>query len=186
MLKKISESAVIDHSAGKTEAVAAKNSITGFPVRKILFPTDFSNYANYALKFAIALATHFNAALYVLHVNVLLAHNYPPEVYQGMDADYIAYLKQCAKESLQKVVPSEIKKQIQVIEILEKGVPYQEIVRNAQALGIDIIVMSTRGRTGLDHTLTGSTTERVVSLAPCPVLSIKYPEYEFSKAKTSE
>jgi len=158
----------------------------GFPIRKVLFPTDFSNYANYALKYAISLATHFNATLYVLHVNVLLAQNYPPEVYHGMDADYIAYLKHCAKESLQKVVSPEVKTQIQVEEILEKGVPYQEIVRKAQALGVDIIVMSTRGRTGLDHTLTGSTTERVVSLAPCPVLSIKFPEFEFPKTKPIE
>lgn len=178
MLKKVAPEPV--------EVPTAKYPLSGFEIRKILFPTDFSNYANYALKYAISLATHFNALLYVLHVNVLLAQNYPPEVYQGMDADYIAYLKRCARESLQKVVPPDVKKQIRVEEILEKGVPYQEIVRKAQALGVDLIVMSTRGRTGLDHTLTGSTTERVVSLSPCPVLSIKYPEFEFSKAKTAE
>ncbi|MDD5544313.1 MAG: universal stress protein [Acidobacteriia bacterium] len=181
MLKKISgaEAAVLDPVAPKTPA-------TGLSIKKVLFPTDFSNYANYALKYAIAMATHFNATLYVLHVNVLLAQNYPPEVYQGMDADYIAYLKRCARDSLQKVVPPEIKKQLHVEEILEKGVPYQEIVRKAQELGVDVIVMSTRGRTGLDHTLTGSTTERVVSLAPCPVFSIKYPEFEFSRSKSAE
>jgi len=179
MLKKISSEVVLD-------TPTPKNPMAGFLIQKILFPTDFSNYANYALKYAISLATHFNATLYVLHVNVLLAQNYPPEVYHGMDADYIAYLKHCAKESLQKVVPADVKTQIRVEEILEKGVPYQEIVRKAQGLGVDLIVMSTRGRTGLDHTLTGSTTERVVSLAPCPVLSIKYPEFEFSKAKTAE
>jgi universal stress protein A len=179
MLKKISPEVVL-------ESPTSKNPMAGFLIRKILFPTDFSNYANYALKYAISLAAHFNATLYVLHVNVLLAQNYPPEVYQGMDADYIAHLKQCAKETLGKVVPPEVKAQIRVEEILEKGVPYQEIVRKAQALGVDIIVMSTRGRTGLDHTLTGSTTERVVSLAPCPVLSIKYPEFEFSKTKSAD
>jgi universal stress protein A len=179
MLKKVSAHAVIENPA-------PREAMKGFPIHKILFPTDFSNYANYALKYAIAMATHFNATLYVLHVNVLLAQNYPPEVYQGMDVDYIAYLKHCAKENLEKVVPPEIKKQIQVEEILEKGVPYQEIVRKAQSLGVDVIVMSTRGRTGLDHTLTGSTTERVVSLSPCPVLSIKYPEFEFTKGKAAE
>jgi nucleotide-binding universal stress UspA family protein len=179
MLKKTSPDVVLDQPVSKEEMI-------GFPVRKVLFPTDFSNYANYALKFAISLATHFNATLYILHVNVLLAQNYPPEVYQGMDVDYIAYLKRCAKENLEKVVSPEVKKHIEVVEILEKGVPYQEIVRKAQTLGIDLIVMSTRGRTGLDHTLTGSTTERVVSLAPCPVLSVKYPEFEFTKAKPAE
>jgi nucleotide-binding universal stress UspA family protein len=181
MLKKIS-----DGGAAVLDGPTIKPSMIGFPIAKILFPTDFSNYANYALKYAISLATHFNATLYVLHVNVLLAQNYPPEVYQGMDADYIAYLRRCAKESLQKVVAPEIKKQLHVEEILEKGVPYQEIVRKAQELGVDVIVMSTRGRTGLDHTLTGSTTERVVSLSPCPVLSIKYPEFEFPRAKAAE
>lgn len=168
------------------DTASRREPMKSFPITKVLFPTDFSDYATYALKYAIALATHFKATLYVLHVNVLLAQNYPPEVYHGMDVDYIAFLKRCARESLQKVVPPETKKLIQVEEILEKGVPYQEIVRKAQTLGVDIIVMSTRGRTGLDHTLTGSTTERVVSLSPCPVLSIKYPEYEFSKSKPSE
>ncbi len=181
MLKKLTVEAPME-----TPAPVPKAAMIGFPIRKILFPTDFSNYANYALKYAIAMATHFNATLYVLHVNVLLAQNYPPEVYHGMDVDYIAYLKRCAKESLEKVVPPEVKSQIHVEEILEKGVPYQEIVRKAQSLGVDVIVMSTRGRTGLDHTLTGSTTERVVSLSPCPVLSIKYPEFEFTKAKPVE
>jgi nucleotide-binding universal stress UspA family protein len=54
-----------------------------------------------------------------------------------------------------------------------------EIVRFAREWKVDVIVLATHGRTGLSHALIGSVAEKVVQMAPCPVLSIKHPEHEF-------
>jgi nucleotide-binding universal stress UspA family protein len=55
------------------------------------------------------------------------------------------------------------------------GVPFQEIIETARAQQIDLIVMGTHGRTGLQHVLLGSVAEKVVRLAPCPVLVVRQP-----------
>jgi len=61
---------------------------------------------------------------------------------------------------------------------IRKGEPFSEVVQAARKEEIDLIVMGTHGKTGLSHALMGSTAERVVRLAPCPVLAIRSPEYE--------
>ena len=58
---------------------------------------------------------------------------------------------------------------------VEIGTPYKRIVDKAEAAGVDMIVMSTHGRTGLAHMLIGSVTERVLRRAPCPVLAVPAP-----------
>ena len=60
-----------------------------------------------------------------------------------------------------------------------RGVPYVAIVRYARAHDIDLVVLATHGRTGLSHALMGSVAEKVVQMAPCPVLTVKHPEHEF-------
>ena len=59
------------------------------------------------------------------------------------------------------------------------GVPFQEIVRQAEEHHADLIIMGTHGRTGLRHALLGSVAEKVVRKAPCPVLTVRHPEHEF-------
>ena len=68
---------------------------------------------------------------------------------------------------------------VTVKRFIARGFPADEIVSFARNNGIDLIVMSTHGRTGLKHVLLGSTTEKIVRMAPCPVLSIRHPEHEF-------
>ena len=66
------------------------------------------------------------------------------------------------------------------IETLQRlGVPYEEIVDVAKELAVDLIVIATHGYTALKHFLLGSTTERVVRLAPCPVLVVREGERDF-------
>jgi len=74
---------------------------------------------------------------------------------------------------------SETEKTIELKRFVARGIPAEEIVDFARNNEIDLIVMSTHGRTGLKHVLMGSTTEKVVRKAPCPVLSIRHPEHEF-------
>jgi nucleotide-binding universal stress UspA family protein len=83
------------------------------------------------------------------------------------------------REQLQIVLPEHIKKSLKVEEILRIGVPFLEIVKAAKEREVDLIVMGTHGRTGLSHVLIGSVAENVVHHAPCPVLTVKHPQYQF-------
>ena len=65
---------------------------------------------------------------------------------------------------------------VEVRQIVELGVPYKKIVEKAKEEAADLIVISTHGRTGIDHMLVGSVTEKVVARASCPVLSIRPTE----------
>ena len=74
-----------------------------------------------------------------------------------------------------------------MIETLHRiGTPYEEIVKVAKEMEVDLIVIATHGYTGLRHFLLGSTTERVVNLAPCPVLVVRQKERDFILKKASE
>ena len=58
---------------------------------------------------------------------------------------------------------------------------YIEIAKTAKELDVDLITLATHGRTGLSHLVFGSTAEKIIRLAPCPVLVVKHPEHEFVK-----
>jgi nucleotide-binding universal stress UspA family protein len=66
-----------------------------------------------------------------------------------------------------------------VEKIVERGVPFVEIIRTAKEKKADLIVIGTHGRTGIDHMLFGSTAEKVVRKAPCPVLTVRIAGKEF-------
>ena len=70
--------------------------------------------------------------------------------------------------------------------ILREGNPSVEVVRAATELGSDLIILSTHGHTGLAHVLLGSTAERVVRYAPCPVLVVREREHEFIAGDTAD
>jgi nucleotide-binding universal stress UspA family protein len=63
--------------------------------------------------------------------------------------------------------------------VVRLGHPYQEITDAARELKVDLIVISTHGYTGLKHVLLGSTAERIVRHAPCPVLTVREKEQDF-------
>lgn len=140
----------------------------------ILFPTDFSSFADHALRYAVAMAQEFNATLYMLYVEELLPYVPHDPERKFPNADAVA---QKADKAMISAVGTEVP--INVKRFIARGFPADEIVSFAKNNGIDLIIMSTHGRTGLKHVLLGSTTEKVVRKAPCPVLSIRHPEHEF-------
>ncbi|MBM4054612.1 MAG: universal stress protein [Planctomycetes bacterium] len=148
-------------------------------VKKILLPTDFSPCAKHALQYALSLATLFKAKLYILYV--------VPKMNISISAGGIMYpafkiyedLEEKAKVKMRHLIPKRFFEQIEVKNIIVRGTPYVEIVKIAKKHDIDLITIATHGRTGIAHTLIGSTAERVVRKAPCPVLTIKHPEHEF-------
>jgi len=149
-------------------------------IKKILFPTDFSEFALNALKYAISFSEQYQAQLHCLHV-VDEAYQYwmsfgPNAVPIGPGTDEILTR---AKEQMDAFVAEHVREHCQSASRVVLGRPYAEICRQAKHLDIDLIVMTTHGRGGLSHLLLGSTAEKVVRHAPCPVLTIRHPEHEF-------
>lgn len=140
-------------------------------LKKILFPTDFSPFAERASEYAVSLAKKYGSTLYVLHV--IEQFTYIIDI--GIDFRTETSLEATARKLLDNTVASLKKHGIEIEEVLLSGNPFAEIVRFASRENIDMIVMATHGRTGLEHMLMGSVTEKVVRRAPCPVLTVKKP-----------
>jgi nucleotide-binding universal stress UspA family protein len=139
-------------------------------IARVLLATDFSHCAARALDYALAIASWWKAELHVLHILEFLP---------GMNPEYPVnqmYLDQLRKDAASHV--SNIEKRaaeagLPVRTTIDLGIPSQRIEAVAAQVVADLIVMGTHGRTGLEHVLVGSTAERVVRAASCPVLSIK-------------
>jgi nucleotide-binding universal stress UspA family protein len=146
-------------------------------IKSILFPTDFSEGSAEALKYAVEFANRYGAKLYVLHViyDVAKASGwYVPHV--SMDAIY-KDIQEGAKKELDNFGVNELGGLKNIERIVQTGVPYQEIMNCAVKNKIDMIIIGTHGRTGIDRILFGSTAAQVVRNAPCPVLTVRIPKY---------
>ncbi len=147
-------------------------------IKRILFPTDFSEGSDNALPYAADMAKHYGAKLYILHIMHDIAkatgwyvpHVSMDEIYKDMDANARKEIDRCGVEELRGFKDVE--------RIVVKGIPYDEIIKFAKENKIDLIVIGTHGRRGLDRVIFGSTAERVVRDAPCPVLSVRLPVYQ--------
>ncbi len=140
-------------------------------IRTILGATDLSDSSLPALDLAAALARDQGARLVVLHVPVP-----PPFVRPGEMARILQQpggYRRKLEEQLQRFCPPGLESRIDYR--LEEGDPGVEILRVAEDLACDLIVMGTHGRTGLSHLLMGSVAEKVVRRACCPVLTVRIP-----------
>jgi universal stress protein A len=146
-------------------------------LKKILFATDFSEGSSSSLPYAVSIARQYGAKLYFVHVIydvVKTSGWYVPHV--SMDELY-RDMEKNAKAQLEKSFLEEIRGYKDVEHVVLKGTPYEEISRFAEENKIDLIVIGTHGRTGLDRMLFGSTAEQVVRYAPCPVLTVRLPKH---------
>ena len=145
-------------------------------LKNILVPTDFSKASNKALKYAVSLARKIGSQITPIHVikpRPIESEPYP--VWLGFDprlAEADCTLLKVCKE--QHVHPPLLRNTV-----VREGTPHREITKAARDLQADLIIIATNGRTGLAHALLGSTTERVVRRAPCPVLVVRETEREF-------
>jgi universal stress protein A len=127
-------------------------------IRKILVPTDFSDAAGGALRTAMGMARTFQASIGLFHVTATVA--------------MIPDLSQRVQEHLDEEAKRVRAEGITCETGFAEGTPHTEIVRRAQDLGVDLIVMGTHGHGGLTHAVLGSVTERVLHRAHCPVLVV--------------
>jgi nucleotide-binding universal stress UspA family protein len=150
--------------------------------RRILVPHDFSNHATAALQTAARLAAP-GGRLIVLHVVVPIVP--VTEISPAGIAPYVptVELAKAAEQQLERVVAKALPARFRarVDRKVEVGDPFQCIMDAARR--VDVIVMSTAGRTGLSHLLIGSVTEKVVRHSPVPVLTLR-PEAARKAAKS--
>jgi nucleotide-binding universal stress UspA family protein len=150
-------------------------------IKRILFATDFSDNSKYALTFAISFAQKYDAMLYILHV--IQQPSYPLGMYAEISFDAMDKFSQSISDAVEKEMQTLKEKDLQGYAKYEcmivHGTPFLEILRTAREKNAELIVVGTHGRTGLDHVLFGSTAEKVVRRAPCPVLSVRLPGKEF-------
>lgn len=146
-------------------------------IERILFATDFSEGSDHALPYAVDMARQYGAKLYLVHVIFDVAKTagwYVPHV--SIDEIY-RDMEKGARAELSKVFIDEMRGFKDIEHHVLKGIPYEEINKFAAEQKIDLIVLGTHGRKGIDRMLFGSTAEQVVRNAPCPVLSVRLPQH---------
>lgn len=145
------------------------------PFDKILFATDFSEGSEHAFDYAYALARQFKARLILIHVI-----NEPVDL-RGFYVPHISFekLEQEIEASAEKMMDKFCRTKIKDFDNYESkivtGIPYDEILKKAEEEKVGLIVLGTHGRSGIDHILFGSTAERVVRKAACPVMTVRLP-----------
>ena len=144
-------------------------------IKKILVPTDLSEFSLTAIDYARSLANVYDANVYLIHaVDVVPAVSFPT-----IDFTLETSLQDEAekgREVLEHFASSYLGDVERVTAVVRRGVAYEEIMRFVKEEEIDLIVMATHGRTGLPHIIMGSVAERVVRHSPVPVLTIKPPK----------
>ncbi len=144
---------------------------------KILIPTDFSESAENASLYALSLAEKYGSKIYVAHV--IEPFTYTSDL--GIDmGDQYQVMEATAKKFLDDIVTSIKEKHIDVEGILLSGEPFVEIIKYVKQEQINLIIMATHGRSGIEHMLLGSVAEKVVRKSPCPVLTVKKAGQTFS------
>ncbi len=144
-------------------------------IRRILVPLDFSDHADRVLEWVSHLAQQHDSRVILLH-----AYHLPVEFQQLEGAylppDFWSNVKTEAEQNLSRFSEPLRGRGIDVDVEVREGYPATVIEEEAVRLEVDLIVIGTRGLTGVKHLLLGSIAERVVQKAHCPVLTVKTPD----------
>jgi universal stress protein A len=169
--------AALDPSKSSQEGIAASDADDQLSYSRILVPIDFSECSKQSISYAARFALRNKAALLLLHV-------FEPSHYP-IKGDEVAKpsseLLKAQADSAEGVAAASLAKMeselrsrgIEAEAYQREGCPFDEIVKMAKYLKVDLIIIGSHGRTGLAHLLIGSVAERVVEHARCPVLVVK-------------
>ncbi len=144
-------------------------------IRRILYATDYSKASRRAREKAIEFAKDYKAELWVVHVIVPTTAYVSEQEFGGAEL----YLKleesarQEAESSMKRLMATLDKAKVKAKSLLLRGSPHEQIVKAAKSKKADMIVIGTHGRTGLSKLFMGSVAGRVVSMATCPVLTVR-------------
>lgn len=144
-------------------------------ITRILVPTDFSAASDAALTYAKRLAEQFGASLHLVHAfeDPFTATAFAAEMYSPLPLSMRDAMLRDAEQRLADRLPPEQEARVEGTTTIRTGQPAKAILEHATATGADLIVMGTHGRGGMAHLLLGSVAERIVRVAPCPVLTIR-------------
>lgn len=161
----------------ESHGISGDTEHAALQLKKILVPIDFSPASTNAFKYALRLAEEFGAELTLLYVLV-------PAASRGFASNPGAPFSKSELSSTEKnlraLIASTRNGSVQRVRSTTRiGVPSHEIVEMAKDADIDLIVIATHGYTGWKHFCIGSTAERVVRAAPCPVLVVREKEHDF-------
>jgi nucleotide-binding universal stress UspA family protein len=148
-------------------------------IKRILVPTDFSESAQHALTYGVSFAREYKAELILVHVVETLTVGYASDLFPVPMAEVFEEISGYAKAEIAKIAAAIRPKEVEVRELVVQGKPSAEITRIAKEESVDIIVLGTHGKGMLDQALFGSTAERVIRRAPCPVLTCQLHQHEF-------
>jgi nucleotide-binding universal stress UspA family protein len=141
----------------------------------ILVATDFSECAEHALEEAIELARRLESRIHLVHAYELPAL-LPGAEASAASAELDRSIRGSARTALDELAERVRSAGLQVAAEVGNGPPTEVITRLAKEHGASLVVMGTRGRSGLSHVLLGSVAERTLRTAPCPVLTVRVPE----------
>ncbi len=150
-----------------------------FAPKKILVPTDFSEFSDKALAHAVDIAKQHNSTIYLLHVIGLLrqcAADYciPDDAMEVMRRESSRFAREMIAQQVEKVGKTD---GVEIITDIREGAPtYEEILKEQRARDVDLIVIASHGKTGLLDHLMGSVADKVTRGATCPVFLIRGPK----------
>lgn len=158
-------------SVGKKRALASGNS-GKLTIKRILVPIDFSEHSLSALQYAVQFAKHFGSELLLLHVVEPVV--YPTDFSFGQIAlpNVEDELHRRGEEELKRL-RDELRSKVAATSFIRLGKPFLEITEAAKEHNVDLIIIASHGHTGVEHILFGSTAEKVVRKAHCPVLTVR-------------
>jgi universal stress protein A len=143
-------------------------------LKKLIAPTDLSRLSRAGVRYAVEMGREQGCEVIVYHI-ISAAEDWFADDKLNPTSALVPQQKQRLSEFVKETCADLLGK-VEVRQIVELGVPYKKIVEKAKEEAADLIVISTHGRTGIDHMLVGSVTEKVVARASCPVLSIRPTE----------
>lgn len=139
--------------------------------KHVLVATDFSSSSERAVDVAVKLAAAFDAKLTLLHVWQIPVYPYMDFVLSS--AELLRSVEEAAQQRLAAALGELQKRSPAARSLLKMGIPWEQILATAKEEQADVIVMGTHGHRGLQHLLLGSVAEKVVRLAPIPVLTAR-------------
>ena len=148
-------------------------------ISRIIVPIDFSEYSKKAFRYAVDFARTFSAELIVVYVVEPVI--YPADFSFGQVAlpSVEVELQTRGRHQLELLIQNEVPADITARPMVRSGKPFVEIIQAAKEEQADLIIIATHGHSGIEHVLFGSTAEKVVRKAGCPVLSIRSADTEF-------
>jgi len=169
-------------SRSKPRARTVANARVPIQLKRILVPIDFSEHSKNALKYAIPFAEQFRASIDLLYV--VEPTIYPADFSFGQIGfpNVEEELRARGAQELDALIKNAIGTRVTAKRVVRTGKPFYEINEYAAEERINLIIIATHGHSGVEHILFGSTAEKVVRKAPCPVLVVRKGEREFVRS----